>query len=40
MVPSETSCMSLLERAGMMYGENDGMPLHHEFHYKLILHGS
>jgi hypothetical protein len=36
MMPLETSCLLLFEKVGMMYGTNDGMSLHHEFHYELI----
>ncbi len=36
MTPSETSCMFLLEGVGMLYGENGGTPLRHEFHYELL----
>jgi hypothetical protein len=36
MMPSETSCMPLLEIIDMMYGESNGTPLCQKFHYKLI----
>jgi len=36
MMPSETSCMHLLEKVGTLNGESSGMPLHQEFHYELI----
>jgi len=30
------SCMSLLEKIGMLYGKNGDTPLRQEFHYKSI----
>jgi hypothetical protein len=32
----ETSCMPLLERMGLLYGESGDMPLRHEFDYEPI----
>jgi len=34
--PSEMSCMLLLEKVGMLYGESGGTPLCQKFHYKSI----
>jgi len=36
MMSSKMSCMLLLERVGMLYGENGGTSLCREFHYELI----
>jgi hypothetical protein len=36
MTPLEMSCMPSLEKMGMMYGKNNGMPLCEEFYYVLI----
>jgi hypothetical protein len=36
MTPSKISCMSSLEKVGMLYGKRGGTPLRQEFHYKLI----
>jgi hypothetical protein len=32
----KTSCMSLLEKVGMLYGKSGDTPLRQEFHYKSI----
>jgi hypothetical protein len=36
MAPLETSCTLSLEKMGMIYGKNGGMPLHQELYYELI----
>jgi hypothetical protein len=36
MTPSQTACMPSFKKVGTLYGENDGMLLHQEFHYKSI----
>jgi hypothetical protein len=36
MAPLKTSCTPSLEKMGMIYGKNGGMPLHQELHYEPI----
>jgi hypothetical protein len=36
MTSFETSCMTLLKKVGMLYGENGDTPLRQEFYYKQI----